>query len=61
MTAIYERHHSAEAWQLNRLAKPEIAQLVKDTNEGFGVQTLLLHLPPRSPYPRYLDACVVQP
>jgi len=56
--AIYERdvNQPGHAWKFARVSNLESAQLAKEANEGFGVETLLIPAKNQAEWPQFLDA-----
>lgn len=55
--AIYVRSHPAHAWRYGRYcAFKEAAELERDTNKAFGVETLLVPWPGNGVLPVFIDS-----
>lgn len=57
---IYERSHTAHAWKFVRESPRDAAELARDVNTGFGIETLIIP-PIKGSYPAFLDSYTVQP
>jgi len=54
--AVYERAHSAHAWQYKLSAPKQLAEMERDINDSFGTETLLVPVPDGQYPKKYLDA-----
>jgi len=60
---LYTRASDAHAWKFERTATPEVEQLARDTNKGYGIQTLAVPIDvfkDERGFPVWLDSCVTQ-
>jgi hypothetical protein len=57
---VYVRHHPAHAWKFEHQCDPEFADIAKEVNKSFGVETLLMP-PVDGKFQQWLCATQTQP